>query len=93
MSAINTFVESTLRSLRVASMIDSRKLHVLFRKRTKQADGSGWPVEFPIYESQRAQAAKIASILAKSAQRITAPHFGEPAERTSIPSREMFSGA
>ena len=63
MKSIDTFLESTVRSLRVAAMIDARKLHVLFRQRGKGDQVHGRPVEFPAFSSQRAQAEKIASMV------------------------------
>ena len=62
MKSIDDILESTFRSLRLAAMIDARKLHVLFRRRGKSDEVIGRPVEFPAFASQRSQAAKIASM-------------------------------
>ena len=60
--SMNALVDSTLRTIRVASMIDIRKLHLLFRRGANRGDRFNRPVEFPLFARQRAQADKVAAM-------------------------------
>ena len=60
--SMNALFDSTLRTMRVASMIDIRKLHLLFRKGANRRGRFNRPVEFPLFARQRAQAEKVAAM-------------------------------
>lgn len=60
--SFNSILESMRRSLHVASMIDSRKFHLLFRPGPNRQGGLGRPVEFPLFARQRAQSEKVGAM-------------------------------